>query len=317
MSRKKSLIILILVLTLIASVSCVDTNMQKEVGGNSEHLEQEKAKEREEKIIAQLRKFNETDVDLSKTIKFIDENVDKVSKGGASLMISLLEEAHNNHLQNFEENFFHSDIQEGFIDVFNSGTDLEDIENIDNEELNKLLAETKNMGYRVETVEGMFFPIIDYRFYEKYNCYVTEDMKAYIEIMSIESTEIPARDAGLAVSWDELIDRAIRQEGFITEYPDSIQIDKTKKIFSNYINFIFYGLDNTPLFNHGDNSIRDNAKKAYLETIKSESDSKLIETLADFVNVLEQNDYKLTGDVNDFRKNAVERITGRKDINGH
>lgn len=308
MLGKKGLIAIILVITLVSLIGCIDTDTQDRTGNNSD---KEDIEEREEKIITQLRELNETDADLSKITEFIDENIHKVSKEKASSMISILDEAHNNHSQSFEEKFFHSDIQKAFIDAFNSGTGLEELGDIDDEKLNELLAETKNKGYKIETAEGLFFPIIDYKLYKKYNYYVTKDMGTYIDIMSVESAEIPAKDAALVISWDELIARAVRQEDFITKYPNSVKVDKVKKLFSNYVNYIFYGLDNTPLFSYENNSINDNAKKDYLENIKSESDSKLIETIADFIDVLEQNNYKLTEDVYNFRENAVENLLNK------
>ena len=51
------------------------------------------------------------------------------------------------------------------------------------------------------------------------------------------------------------------------------------------MSIIFFMVSITPLFSYENNSINDNAKKDYLENIKSESDSKLIETIADFIDV--------------------------------
>jgi len=70
---------------------------------------------------------------------------------------------------------------------------------IEDEKVRELLSKTKNSGYRVETAEGMFFPVIDYEVYKKYSEYVTEDVKEYINIMAEESNNPPAKDAALVV----------------------------------------------------------------------------------------------------------------------
>ncbi|MDD4238703.1 MAG: hypothetical protein PHT62_09115 [Desulfotomaculaceae bacterium] len=75
----------------------------------------------------------------------------------------------------------------------------------------------------------MFFPIIDYGFYENFSSYVTPDMKDCIDIMAVESEQVPAKDAALVIGWDGVIKRALNQEAFINTHKDSIRINEVKQ----------------------------------------------------------------------------------------
>ena len=44
--------------------------------------------------------------------------------------------------------------------------ELDRIKNLGEGSLQELLLETNLTGYKVETAEGMFFPVIDYEFYK-------------------------------------------------------------------------------------------------------------------------------------------------------
>src|SRR5690554_6132018 len=102
--------------------------------------------------------------------------------------------------------------QNGFD--LNKINDINEINKILDQELKELLIETRNSGYKVETAEGMFFPIIDYQFYKQFTSYLSNDMENYIKIMSVESKEVPAKDAALVIGWDEILNRALSQEEF-------------------------------------------------------------------------------------------------------
>jgi len=51
-------------------------------------------------------------------------------------------------------------------EVYTQGFDLGKVYEIEDEKVRELLSKTKNSGYRVETAEGMFFPVIDYEVYK-------------------------------------------------------------------------------------------------------------------------------------------------------
>ena len=181
---------------------------------------------------------------------------------------------------------------------------------LDDQKLKELLLETRSSVYKIETAEGMFFPIIDYQFYKKYSSYLTTDMWDYIRIMSVESNQVPAKDAALVIDWNEVVNRALSQEEFIVQYPGSTKISDIKDLYKKYLTFIFYGLNNSPLFSYDSKIMATEARNIYLEVVNRNryKNSVLLEYLKEYLKLLERNNYKLTDEVMNYRKWAEEDI---------
>lgn len=238
-------------------------------------------------------------------IKYIDENISGVTPKDASVMLEELEKAQKNYLPVLENKYFEGDeIQKSLSKIYKPGFDLESAGNIEDAELRSLLEETRNMGYRLETAEGTFFPIMNYEGFKKYSPYASEDMKDYIDIMSVETNKVPAKDAALVIGWDEVISRALAQESFIEKYGSSKKLESIKELNKKYITFILYGLNNTPLFSYDTKTMDSDAKKAYTEALEGNKDSELLKLLSRYMELLKKTGYKLTEEVEKFRKEA-------------
>lgn len=152
-------------------------------------------------------------------------------------MINEFEMIQKKNLSRIEEKFYDSEIQNKIYEMYEPEFDLNKINDrntinmINDQELRELLLEIRSSGYKVETAEGMFFPIINYEYYQRYSFYVSSDMKEYIEIMTAESNKVPAKDAALVITWDEVLKRALSQEKFIIQYPESLKINDVKDLY--------------------------------------------------------------------------------------
>ncbi len=273
-------------------------------------------KDRQESIMQKFNDLLQMEKGVKSVLDFINNNISIISEEKASQMISEFENLQRNHLSRLEEQYYDNDLQKKIYKTYQNSFDLSKINDInelnklDDHELKELLVETRNSGYKVETAEGMFFPIINYQFYQQYSTYLTTDMEEYVRIMSVESDQVPAKDAALVVGWNEVVNRALSQEEFIIQYPDSIKLDNIKELYNKYLTFIFYGLNNTPLFSYDLKMIETEAWKIYSELVKSNQarNSSLLESLNQFLKLLERNDYKLTDEVKNYRKRVVEDI---------
>lgn len=90
---------------------------------------------------------------------------------------------------------------------FTGVVDPADINRLEDASLKSLLLATLDNGFKIETAEGSFFPVIDYGYYQKYQSAVTADCVAYLEIMRLESERMPAKDAALMIGWEEILAR--------------------------------------------------------------------------------------------------------------
>lgn len=240
-------------------------------------------------------------------IEFMDKNIASVSKENASIMLEELEKAQKNYLVKLEDKYYsNAAVQESLFNVYKTEFDLSKIEDIQDAEVKDLLEETKAMGYKVETAEGMFFPIMNYEYMKKFSPYASDDMKSYIDIMAVETNKVPAKDAALTIGWNEIIQRALAQEGFIEKHGSSAKAESIKELQKRYLTFILFGLNNTPLFSYDTKTMDPEAKEAYTKAVKDNESSGLIQLLDKYMEILERSNYKLSDEADKFRKRAIE-----------
>lgn len=240
-------------------------------------------------------------------IQFMDKNIASVSREDAARMIVELERAQQNYLGKLEEKYYAAtNIQESLSTLYKPDFDLNKIDDIQDAALKGLLRETRDMGFKVETAEGTFFPIMNYEYMKKFSPYASDDIKDYINIMAAESNKVPAKDAALVIGWDEVVERAAAQEAFVEKYSSSDKAEAVKELQKKYLTFMLFGLNNTPLFSYEDKTMDKEAKEAYLKAVKDNENSKLMQLLGDYMEVVEKSGFKLTDEVDKFRKDAVE-----------
>jgi hypothetical protein len=259
-------------------------------------------------VMEDFRRLLEQDASPSEIAAFITGKLAQVSKEEAAYMVTEFEAAQKKYQPGLDDRFTSDEaIQAGLREIYKPGLRLEDIGGIKDEALKKLLAETLESGYRVETAEGMYFPIIDYAFYEKFSSNIPEDINAYIDLMAVESGRVPAKDAALVIRWDEILDRAMRQEEFMEKYGDSVKAADVASLLDNYKSFILYGLNNTPLFGYDTGAMDENARTAYANAAEK-GGGKVAALLKDYLAVLKDNGYRLTDEVDKFRNNARDTL---------
>lgn len=148
-----------------------------------------------------MERFNSVavkDTGVTGAISFIDKNISLATGENASKMVVRLEELQKEYLPGLELKYNNSEtIQSKMRQVYKPGFDIYKIDHIKDRELSALLTETRNAGFKVETAEGTYFPVIDYGFYKKYSSRVTPDIKDYIDLMAVESDQVSVKDAAL------------------------------------------------------------------------------------------------------------------------
>ncbi len=249
------------------------------------------------------------DVKLTDVITFIKKNISLVTAENASAMMIRFEELQANNLIQVEELYYPEEIQKSFQDASVAGVDFNQPEALKDSVLMKFVQDTLGNGFKVEQAEGFYFPVIDYSIYKEFSSYVTPDIKAYIDIMSTESDQVFAKDAALVIGWDELVKRVLSQEDFLTSFGDSKKTDAVRALYERYGYIAMYGLNNTPLFDYETNTLNEEANTAYVNILKGDSNSAFLINLKGFMDVVKKNDYKLTDDVEEYRKNNTKSLT--------
>lgn len=133
-------------------------------------------------------------------------------------------------------------------------------------------------------------------------------MKNYIDIMAEESNKVPAKDAALVIGWDEVLKRALNQENFINNHKDSVKANEIKQLYKKYVTFTLYGLNNTPLFRYDSRTLDPKAREVYLNAVNNAGNSEFLKALGGFLDLVKNNNYKLTNEVEEYRGNVSKKL---------
>lgn len=249
------------------------------------------------------------DITVQEIIKYIDENIAAVSQTSASTMVIGLENVQKEKLPKLQDKIGDSEaVQIALTRIYKNGLTSQAISSIENKEVKDILIEAQNSGFKIETAEGMYFPVIDYSAYKKYRNAVTQDIAAFMDIMAVESDKTPIKDAALTINWSEIIKRAMTQEQFIKNYGNSAKVEDIAQVLKRYAAFALYGANNTPLFSYDTKQMVPEAKKTYLKTMFDANKGSFSKVMSEYLALLAKNDYKLTDEVQKYRNKASEEI---------
>ncbi len=247
------------------------------------------------------------DVRAAELLAAIEGGIRTVSRNEATAMIVAAEAAQKRDLPRLEEMLSPEGLQRKLDGFFRAGLDPGKAGEIGDAELRAAMLAVREGGYRVETAEGMYFPVIDYGRYRQYRELVTADLAAYIDLMAVESDRAPAKDAALVIGWDEIVRRALAQESFLRTYEDSPRARDIRNLYGRYLGFLFYGANNTPLFAYDTPTIDTEARAVYAAP-PSGSDSRLGARLREYMDLLAKKGFRLDAEVEEYRKQAVTEL---------
>lgn len=246
---------------------------------------------------------------LPEGISYLNSNIYAVTPYQASLMTLRLENLHKTRLPSWKSRFSSSDVQRKLASIYKEGVSMAKLaERTEDTALRTLLKSAGESGYKLETAEGSFFPVIDYSAYRKYKQYVADDIRDYLTIMAVESELPSSKDNSLIISWNDVADRALTHEQFIQAYPRSNRITAVKTLYAIYVADTFYGQNNTPLFHYDNLEMDLEAQKAYHAILAKEevnNTSHFLKKLEGFMKLLKDNGYKLDSGVEQYLKSEV------------
>ncbi len=305
---KSNIVASIVLLILFVSLSGCAGIGSKPVNEQPKQAVDESAVTKDKAIIDEFNQLvQKNDITIGEIIAFINEHAAVVSQQKASAMLIALEKKQQLNLPKLEGKYADNDTIQRKLTTDYRG-DLTDsyINGVQDKTIKEVLLETKNSGYKIETAEGFYFPVIDYSLYQKYRSNVTPDIGTYIDIMAVESDKTPVKDAGLMIGWKEILMRAASHERFIKENNSSVKVEDVKQLLTRYLVFALYGTNNTPLFDYEDKQMIPAAKKTYLEAAFNANDGNFSKIMTEYLTVVKKNDYKLTKEVDEYRKKLVE-----------
>ncbi|MDR9857327.1 hypothetical protein RJP21_27405 [Paenibacillus sp. VCA1] len=244
----------------------------------------------------------------AEAVAYMEKNIYQVTPWQATTMVLKLENAEKANLDAWNDKFYRDNVQQKLMKLMKKGDDLTSLINkTSDKSLKTLFKGARDSGYRLETSEGMFYLVLDYPRFQKVRAYVTNDIKSYIDIMTVETKSPFANDAALSVGWTEVTKRALSDEAFLKSYPASNRATQVKSLYNLYLGVSMYGLNNTPMFDYDTKKV-DPEGKAALQAAVSKGDpskSGYLKKIKGFLEVLEKSHDVLTPEVEKYRKSVT------------
>lgn len=266
----------------------------------NENKEENKiTKEDEEEIVLQYNEIIKNEKPYV-AMEYIDKNIEKVSEENAGAMILGLENIQRDYTYEYSSALFENDRANQLHNTFGFEFDKEKIDTIEDSDLKELITEIINGGYKLVVLEGDFYPIQNYSLLKKYIPYLSNDMKDYIEIYATESEKLSFKDAHLAISWDELADRALKTESYLLKYKDVPEIKEVGNLYIGYIRPYIH-----PMNDYSEpNKINDEVINAYKRVVDEHEGTTTAQITKELLDILQKNNYQ----VNDQIQKESDRL---------
>ena len=266
---------LIVVLTLSACTKDVDDSpiVKPPVVAPGENVEEPEDKDEDvvvedDTIIEEFKEVLDKEAEPEKIISYIDENLDKIDEFQGDIMIDGLERKLQKNLDPLAIKIMDLDKENELMDIDGlEPTFLEaHIKDIKNDELRVVVENAHKNMYKLVNIEGQFYPIIDYSKLQKYNDNLTDEWKDYINIMAMDSDNLPQSDGGLRITFDELAERLMVTEEYLNSYIEGERRGEVLDLYENKINIYLKGSLNTPIEDRDTKVIKPEVLKSYEKT---------------------------------------------------
>jgi hypothetical protein len=194
-----------------------------------------------------------------------------------------------------QELFDNGDLYEKLNTLFGEDSSLRDKDAVAYE------TELNRSGLQLSYAEGsVFLDSNPERFLEYFGPYLTESTKEFLEHYAIEQKETYSEDAGLIIPVQELSNRLIFWDTFLSKYPDHLFVDHAEDYYKTFLRTLLTGLDNTMAY---DNTTLEWSKEfleVYKSVIVNHPTTKSAQVLSRYLELLATSDFKYNDKVQEF-----------------
>ena len=306
----------IISLSILPSVLLVACRQEvEEPEPNNPQLEEEVSQpsETEERLMDDFRELAKDEPAPDLLIEWIDSNIEKLSAESADELVETLRHSLELHIPIYEEELNQSNFQEELIliDGLSENFGEAKVDEIENQELRKLVDYLYKNNYRLVNLEGSFYPVVDYEELKDYASYLTDEFQEYLAIKSLESTERSMADGALIIDFDDLAQRILQEEAYLNIASANERKTDILEDYQYKVTAYLKGLPNTPIREDSNNQIKDEVLASYQEI--ASQDYEISRVLADYLERIEANNQKMDDDLlteaDDLIKDLIETFT--------
>ena len=307
-------IISLAILSCILLAAC-SQEVEKVLEPNAPQVEEEVSQpsETEERLMDDFRELAKDDPAPDVLIEWIDQNIEKLSVESADELVETLSYSLELHKPIYEEELNQSNYQEELllIDGLSENFGESKLDQIENQELRKLVDYLYKNNYRLVNLEGAFYPIIDYEKLEAYAPYLTDEFQEYLAIKSMETKNRSMADAALMIDFEDLAKRILQEEDYLKMTSVNERKEDILEDYEYKINAYLKGLPNTSISEESGNRVKDEVLASYKEV--ANQDYEISRVVADYLERIEANNQKiddgLLTEAEDLIKDLMETFT--------
>ncbi|MDT3424807.1 hypothetical protein J2Z22_000319 [Paenibacillus forsythiae] len=252
-----------------------------------------------------------TPASLIQARNYLLNHIKEADSWRATLMVLQLENAQKARLDAFSKKLFPEKVQKTIDSAVRKNgpqaglTYSNLMKRITDPGVRALLTETFAYGYKLETSEGMYYPVMHYEGFKPFKPYIGKDIAAYIDLMAVDSNKPALSDAAIVISWDELINRGLALESFVKKYPKSNRTAAVNDRMKLVRTFVFYGSNNTPAYEYGTSgeptTIDPELRQAYEKAVQNGAgDSRILKTIQRVLGLLDASGNQWNGNIEKF-----------------
>ncbi|MDR9854989.1 hypothetical protein RJP21_15345 [Paenibacillus sp. VCA1] len=192
--------------------------------------------ETKEDALDQFKLLTAQAKDAAEVIRFLDEKLPGATPKQADQLILELEHFYDRYLPSLNDNFDTMLAKPETAQKMNEIGYPMDVNNIKGDDtLKQWLMDQMAGGLALGNTEGMFFWKVDYKALQKYNRYVSTDIRSYLALKALDAEKNYIEDGALAVSREELGDRMMKAEYYMIEHPEGLRFKEVLQAYKAYL----------------------------------------------------------------------------------
>lgn len=284
---------LILLVVLLAGCSSQDVNTNEgpstQSGGAALSLAEDSTK-RDQGLIKQLEGISSQAKDARELISFMDTHLSQVNANTADQMFVMLEHYYEQHVPSINNQLAKRLVQPGSAEKLYALDYPYDFTQIENDDSLKLwMLSQVSSKLTLDSQDGNFYWRVDYdALNQAYAPYLSEDLKNYLSIQTIEANQHSMEDGGLTITRNELADRLLNAEYYLSSFPNGLKKEAIKTLYLDYLGqyiheYRYGAVDENTL------QLLPEVKESYEKLVLEHPDTKTAQIVKDYLTILNQN----------------------------
>jgi hypothetical protein len=251
-------------------------------------------------VLTQLNAMKEQNKKPKEMFEYLNQNIKEMNKASATEAAGILVNVLEEYETTYNEQLYTGNIPDLMYQYFEFAFDYSKIESIKESELKALLYDITLGGFKIVDAEGTFMVIVDYDALKTFNEYIEDELKTYIDIMSLMYSDPVAIDASIMVNPEELEKRIVQMEDYIKSYDNARRKEIMTSLYLGYMMVYMSGTDNTPIFDYDSGTMNADMFKTFEKAAVTHKDTIFGKVMSKYVQILKQESFANTEKVQDF-----------------